>query len=359
MKKLLLLIFILSTSSILFGQNTLFFSEYIDGSGNNKALEIYNPTDNTIDLSDYYVVRFSNGEKYPTSGDALSTSGGYLQLQGNLAAGQCWVIVNGQTETNEFSPACDPILQTKADQLDGDYPAPTYMNGNDAIALLYSTDGVNFSSIDLLGEIGLLSTMEEETGWSYVKDSVITYNTDGGAVTSTITDYVVKGSDDTGAATYGPYWMAWTKDHTLIRKPNITSGVTNNPHPFNVKAEWDTIPSVLQGDSMWVHTDIWSNLGTHEIDTSTATGFFDTKISKQEIRISPNPVKGNRFEIYSSDIKINSVEIYNIVGQAIYRKSDEVNEKYIINLNTPEKGIYLVKVNFENNNSLVKKIIIK
>ena len=29
----------------------LFFSEYIEGSSNNKALEIYNPTDNAINLS--------------------------------------------------------------------------------------------------------------------------------------------------------------------------------------------------------------------------------------------------------------------------------------------------------------------
>ena len=359
MKKLLLLILVLSTSSILFGQKTLFFSEYIDGSGNNKALEIYNPTDNTVDLSDYYVVRFSNGEKYPTSGSALTTSGGYLHLQGMLAAGECWVIVNGQTETNEFSPACSPELQALADQLDGNYPAPTYMNGNDAIALLKSTDGENFTPIDLLGEIGLLSVMEDATGWSNIKDTAVTYNSgEGVMVTSTITDYVVKGSDDTGTANYGPYWMAWTKDHTLIRNPDVSSGITNNPHPFNVTAEWDTIPSVWQGDSMWVHVDIWTNLGTHTY-TGSSNGFFDTKIIDQKVSISPNPVINNHFEIRSNDNKINSVEIFNIIGQTIFRKSDELSNTYLINLNTPEKGIYLVKINFENNNSLVKKIVIK
>ena len=35
----------------------LIISEYVEGWSNNKALEIYNPTPNTIDLSQYIVVR--------------------------------------------------------------------------------------------------------------------------------------------------------------------------------------------------------------------------------------------------------------------------------------------------------------
>ena len=33
----------------------LFFSEYIEGSGNNKVLEIYNPTGTSVDFSDYTI----------------------------------------------------------------------------------------------------------------------------------------------------------------------------------------------------------------------------------------------------------------------------------------------------------------
>ncbi len=39
----------------------LFFSEYIEGPANNKVLEIYNPTAETVDLSVYTVKTFSNG----------------------------------------------------------------------------------------------------------------------------------------------------------------------------------------------------------------------------------------------------------------------------------------------------------
>ena len=40
----------------------LFFSEYAEGSqGNNKYMEIYNASGETVDLSEYYVMQNSNG----------------------------------------------------------------------------------------------------------------------------------------------------------------------------------------------------------------------------------------------------------------------------------------------------------
>lgn len=51
----------------------LFFSEYIEGSSSNKALEIFNPTISAIDLSDYKIYRFNNGSLAPT--DSILISG--------------------------------------------------------------------------------------------------------------------------------------------------------------------------------------------------------------------------------------------------------------------------------------------
>lgn len=39
----------------------MFISEYVEGSGNNKYIEIYNPTDQTIDLSGYTLSLQTNG----------------------------------------------------------------------------------------------------------------------------------------------------------------------------------------------------------------------------------------------------------------------------------------------------------
>lgn len=174
MKKLLLFTAVLLSLTAI-GQTDLIISEYIEGSGNNKALELYNPTSETIDLTKYIVVRFSNGESYPANLDPKTTSGGYLELLGTLAPGECHVIVNGQTEDSDYSPACDPDLQAMADQLDNDYPAPTYMNGNDAIGLLKTEDGSTYTAVDIFGEIGLGSSMDNGYGWSDIKDTVLTY----------------------------------------------------------------------------------------------------------------------------------------------------------------------------------------
>ena len=45
-----------------FTQTTdLFFSEYIEGSSYNKALEIFNPSDTTVDLANYRIAWAQNG----------------------------------------------------------------------------------------------------------------------------------------------------------------------------------------------------------------------------------------------------------------------------------------------------------
>ena len=129
MKKLLLSVFALAIYSASSAQcNELFISEYVDGTGNDKALEIFNPTPNPSNLTGYSLNRYSNGA-------TTFTAGGTLNLTGTIASGQAFVIVNGQTVTSGTSPACSPALQALADLLDGVYPAPTYMNGDDAITL--------------------------------------------------------------------------------------------------------------------------------------------------------------------------------------------------------------------------------
>ena len=39
----------------------IFISEYVEGWSNNKAIELYNPTDEDVDLSNYRLERYSNG----------------------------------------------------------------------------------------------------------------------------------------------------------------------------------------------------------------------------------------------------------------------------------------------------------
>lgn len=109
------------------GASDLFISEYIEGSSNNKAIEIYNGTGGSVDLSIYKVCLYGNG-----SATATQT----LSLTGNLANGDVYVVGNSSADA-----AILGISDTTS--------AVTYFNGDDALALLK-----NDVLIDVFGTIG-------------------------------------------------------------------------------------------------------------------------------------------------------------------------------------------------------------
>lgn len=112
------------------GAGDLFFSEYIEGSNNNKALEIYNGTDRNIDMAGYSIERYNNGLTTPASN-------GIINLSGILNAGEVYVIANSAS----FQELLDKTDITSE---------ITFFNGNDAIGLYK-----NETLIDLIGVIGI------------------------------------------------------------------------------------------------------------------------------------------------------------------------------------------------------------
>ncbi len=361
MKKLLIVLFAAFFSGSIYAQQAtdLFFSEYVEGSGNNKGVEIYNPTSQPIDLSNYWVVRFSNGS-------SVFTEGGATQLIGTLAPYKTHVLINGQTTSTSTSPACSPVLQAMADQLDHDYPAPTYMNGNDAIALIKTANGEtpngdmsNASPVDLIGQIALGSAILEETGWSFVKDSTLTYNgSNGEPVTGKVINYIVQ-SKATDGTTYGPFWMSWTSDHSLIRKPTIIAGAVTNPNPFVVTMEWDTVPGVLDSLGHLVYKDIWTNLGSHGCVADPNYLSVGELPAMGNLRVYPNPVVSSEFT-FESNAPVYSIRIFDILGHEILNEtyaSPIMKTKVLIG--SRSEGIYLLKAVFVDNSTRTQKIMIK
>jgi endonuclease I len=106
----------------------LLFSEYIEGSGNNKALEIANNTGASISLSTYTVKKQTNGA------GAWSTG---LALSGTLTSGSKFVIVNSSISSACFSTSAANISTTATELT---------FNGNDAVGLF--KNGV---LIDIIG----------------------------------------------------------------------------------------------------------------------------------------------------------------------------------------------------------------
>jgi hypothetical protein len=126
------------------GSMTLFFSEYIEGSGSNKALEIYNPLSIGFDLSACRVNLYSNGS---------SAVSNFVALSGSLAAGEVFVICNASSNALILAQ-CD--LQNSA---------TANFNGDDAVELVCG--GV---TLDVIGQIGF------DPGTEWVNGGVSTLN---------------------------------------------------------------------------------------------------------------------------------------------------------------------------------------
>lgn len=125
---------------------TLFISKYLSGEGVNRAIEIYNPTDSTIDLADYHIALFMNGS-YEVNHR--------IQLTGMLESGETHLLIyRGSTQS----------LKDIADQ-DSNV---LLFDGNDVVQLRYKND----TFIDTIYDLGnMLFVMWNEM---YIRSSAVT-----------------------------------------------------------------------------------------------------------------------------------------------------------------------------------------
>ena len=88
------------------------------------------------------------------------------------------------------------------------------------------------------------------------------------------------------------------------------------------------------------------------IDNIEITNFLSSEeFNFKNLKVYPNPTK-DLINIHNFDV-INSYEITNISGQAIEKKTIEMND-FQINIDKLPTGIYLLKLNLENNSKTVK-----
>ena len=279
----------------------LFISEYVEGPANNNAIEIYNPTSSSIDLSGYTINRYGNGS---------SVEPEVWELSGSIASGDVVVVGNGQLDSvwvsTYWSLPVDPAFYSLLDDnCNGDYDANStfYFNGNDAMTLEY-----NGVAIDIFGKVG------EDPGNAW-------------------TDDVTAGYTDANGGTW------WTKRQTLIRKATILKGTTTNPILFDPTLEYDSLPDAT-----------YSDLGSHICDCEGASDI------NQENEISyviyPNPaINGERVSINSNTL-VKNIILTNILGE-------KITFNKLINTADLAKGTYLVTVEFINGKIVENKLIVE
>ncbi|MBC2579699.1 lamin tail domain-containing protein [Clostridium sp. DJ247] len=132
------------------GASQLFISEYIEGSSNNKAIEIYNGTGSSVNLSGYKLELYFNGS---------TTPGSTINLSGTLNSNDVYVVSHSSASSTILAQA---DLKTSS----------LSFNGDDAIILKY-----NNTILDCIGQVGYDPGTEWGSGLTSTCDNTLVRKT--------------------------------------------------------------------------------------------------------------------------------------------------------------------------------------
>jgi hypothetical protein len=319
MKKIYLLSLSILCAFTINAQNCseLFISEYVEGWSNNKAIELYNPTSNTIDLSNYALSRWSNGGTIPAT----------TTLEGLIEPNEAFVIGLDKRDPNGEG-----------------YEAPLWdgwLHYTDSITLV--PDSIYNADSDLMSKVDLFICPNYEDGTMYFNgnDAFTLENSNGD-----ILDVIGKIGEDPGEAWADETGAYWTKDQTLVRKSEVVNPFVYDPnfeYTFDPTLEWDSLPA-----------NSFSGLGSHECDCA----LISIEENNNSIQMYPNPNSTGQLTI-NSTTEIQSISLYNILGEKVLSKnynSSSITETIL--LSPKLKGLYFVEVLLENKEVLLKKLLL-
>ncbi len=352
-RNLLFVTLLIGASSFAQTCNELFISEYVEGTWNNKALEIYNPTANTIDLTQYFVARYSNGATTITAANCV-------QLTGTIAPYSTHVGVVDKRDPNgtgQETPIWDE-LEAIADAFycpDYDVSNAWYWNGNDCI-MLAKGSAANPTApttvlVDFFGKVGQNpeNTTLGTNGWSSVSPYDMSAAEGGNAM-----DRVV------------------TENHSMIRKSTVLIGknsvaeIFGPTYTFDPLLQYDSIPAVIpktdpitgdiiyQSDGVtpqWVGN--WASLGTHNCDCAPASVEV---VDLSQVKMYPNPSEGTFFVSGAEAVK--EIVVINGLGQEIKRVKNAASQVLTIDL-SGRSGIYIVKFIGVDGKVSTKRLIVQ
>lgn len=273
-------------------QTDLIISEYVEGWSNNRAIELFNPTSEPINLQNYRLTRYSNGDVPPASSDY------YVELPDyELEPFKTYVIVTDKRDPDGtgYEAPLWKQLEERADLFVCpvyNVNATLYHNGNDAMVL----EKLDESFVDIFGSIG-----------GDPADAIIGGSTNSTACWTDTFPY------DDGVG------VGITADHTLVRKSSIAVGVTENPDFFNALEQYDSLSA-----------NTFYNLGWHKFDGTPAN---ETPVFAEEeyiFKVWKQEVKGAVVAtLIADDAEGDELKYYINTGNYFYYDIDAENSERI------------------------------
>jgi hypothetical protein len=385
-KSLLFILCVLGIYSAAFSQNPpancseLFISEYGHGKYNNRAMEIYNPTNAVVDLANYRLGRNDNGgttvwiTEFPTGAkiqpyktyvvvcDKRDTTQYRVGLEYPIFDGyERWDTVrkaNGQPDTYtdgtiKFTVAVDTLngnlpIRGKVyrDLLDLQCRASGFVNPVYAVNRTFY-----FSGND--GMLLFKGTTPDLTGFTNLVDMVGVYN-------------------DPGMTTTTNSWKDWrtysvSENVTIVRKREVKAGsglVAYARQDTFRYGNWLVFANNNASPS-------FQNLGSHTCDCDPAPPVSSRRTCNGTVIVASEEVIPARFHIFpnpsisgnvtlEADGKIESLQVIDLMGRVVEnRKMPIESETVQLTLNVPISGLYFVKITTTEKRIGVQKILIK
>jgi PKD repeat protein len=200
----------------------LFISEYVEGTVNNKAIEIYNPNNFTVPLSGYQLAVYNNGASVPL---------GYISLSGAIAAHDVYVVSHpSATETG---------ITLNSNQ------SSTLLNftGNDAIGLIKNSvvvDKIGVIAQDSLWLVGGVTWQDQTfvrnfsnsapgTFWATTR---LNYSPIGAFVYSGLGNHISACNPQGGACSITTVSCATPTQTANVGTGTIANGTSGYPSPY-------------------------------------------------------------------------------------------------------------------------------
>lgn len=256
-----------------------FISEYVEGSSNNKAMEIYNPTASAKSIAGYTLALFSNGATSTTNtfvfpaGTTIPSHGTYVIAHAQGAAG----------------------LLAVADTSYG-YPNVVSYNGDDAVVLL----DPNNDTLDIIGIVGV----DPGSNWTVGTGATNEYTLERMAsITQGQLDWAIGATE----------WTVYPQN-TFTQLGAHTSTCASTPPAYDMIGDYTSVDANGVADSLTSYAHFIGTIFTIDYDGNAGYSFYMhdgtggiNVYKSSDLGSYTAPQRGDSIEVYGTIIQFNGL----------------------------------------------------